>query len=149
MVQCLEPIHGHWWEHMVIHMYIYLANIWWYIFQFSDVASLANLPRGISIKWWLGFKTCLNWKKTSLKNGIKLKLESKSAEKLLEQFFYPKNWWFIFHFNEKCWFGPMQIPWGNAWQQNGHFMDDPMPWTLLVCPQTSERNKVCFFSFVR
>ncbi len=55
---------------------------------------MANLPRGISIKWWLGFKTCLNWKKTSLKNGIKLKLESKSAEKLLEQFFYPKNWWF-------------------------------------------------------
>jgi hypothetical protein len=32
----------------------------------------------------------LNWKKTSLKNGIKLKLESRSAEKNLEQFFPQK-----------------------------------------------------------
>ncbi len=46
-----------------------MANISDFSFRFSDVASLAWIPRGIfSIKWWQIFRACLNKLKELVSN---------------------------------------------------------------------------------
>ncbi len=67
----------------------FMANISDFSFQFSDVASLTWIPRGIfSIKWWQFFRACLN-------NFLKLVLKCYQTKK-----YWVQIWWKKFNFLE-------------------------------------------------